>query len=379
MATRFQYGITKLLATQSELLRGRVGLLAHPASIDRTGTHSSELLHQKLKRRLVALFGPEHGFYGRGGAGEELSDEKHPAWGIPIFSLYNEHRRPTAEMLDHIDTLVFDLQDIGVRCYTFVTTLRYVMEACAEHGKRLIVCDRPIPLPNAVDGPLPEPGRENFVAGVPMPLVYGMTPGEAARFLKKELALDLDLHIARMSGYTRSPRRGDWGPWISPSPGIRYWETAWTYPITVFTEALPALGCGRGQSQPFQILTAPWLNAEDTARAFNRLRLWGLRAAPIWEPQPGIRFEVSHPSRIQPFSAAIHLLSLLQRTGGHNQLWGAPGTRRGWFDQLIGGPTVRESLEKQRPPARIIADAHAGLAGFRRARLDALLYRRAIA
>lgn len=379
MATRFQPGITNLLTTQPELLCGRVGLLAHPASVNRAGVHASELLHQKLKRRLVALFGPEHGFYGRGGAGEELSDEKHPAWGIPIFSLYGKHRKPTAEMLDGIDTLVFDLQDIGVRCYTFVTTLRYAMEACAENRKRLIVCDRPVPLPNVVDGPLPEAGCESFVAGVPMPLVYGMTPGEAARFLKKELALDMDLRIARMRGYTRAAGRDDRGPWISPSPGIRYWETSWTYPVTVFTEALPSLGCGRGDSQPFQVLTAPWMDAEKTARAFNRLRLRGLRATPVWNPQPGIRLEVSHPDRIQPFAAAVQALSLLQRMYGVGQIWNAPGTRPEWFDKLMGGPTVREALQKNKAPANIIAAARAGLSGFRRARAEALLYRRAIA
>lgn len=379
MATRFQPGITNLLTTQPELLCGRVGLLAHPASVNRAGVHASELLHQKLKRRLVALFGPEHGFYGRGGAGEELSDEKHPAWGIPIFSLYGKHRKPTAEMLDGIDTLVFDLQDIGVRCYTFVTTLRYAMEACAENRKRLIVCDRPVPLPNVVDGPLPEAGCESFVAGVPMPLVYGMTPGEAARFLKKELALDMDLRIARMRGYTRAAGRDDRGPWISPSPGIRYWETSWTYPVTVFTEALPSLGCGRGDSQPFQVLTAPWMDAEKTARAFNRLRLRGLRATPVWNPQPGIRLEVSHPDRIQPFAAAVQALSLLQRMYGVGQIWNAPGTRPEWFDKLMGGPTVREALQKNKAPAKITAAARAGLSGFRRARAEALLYRRAIA
>lgn len=378
MANLFQPGITKLLSTQPDLLRGRVGLLAHPASVDRSGVHSSELLRRKLKRRLVALFGAEHGFYGRGGAGEELSDEKHPAWGIPILSLYGKHRKPTAEMLDGIDTLVFDLQDIGVRCYTFVTTLRYAMEACAEYGKRLIVCDRPIPLPNVVDGPLPEAEYESFVAGAPIPLVYGMTPGEAARFLKKRLSLDVDLRIARMRGYTRTAVRGDWGPWISPSPGIRYWETSWTYPITVFTEALPVLGCGRGDSQPFQVITAPWMDAEKTARAFNRLRLSGFCATPFWNPEPGIRLEASHPDRIQPFAAAVHTLSLLQRMYGVAQIWNAPETRPEWFDKLMGSPMVREALQKNEAPAKIIAAARVGSSGFRRARAEALLYSPAI-
>lgn len=376
VSTLFQPGLSQLASAGAALLRGRVGLLAHPASADRSGAHASSLLREKLKRRLVALYGPEHGFYGRGGAGEEISDERHPAWDIPIFSLYGKHRKPTAEMLAGIDTLVFDLQDIAVRCYTFVTTLRYVMEACAENGKRLIVCDRPVPLPTVVDGPLPEAGFESFVAGVPMPLLYGMTPGESARFLNRELALNLDLHVVPMRGYSRAAARGDWGPWISPSPGIRQWETAWTYPIAVFSEALSSLGCGRGGVEPFQVVTAAWMDAENCARAFNALRLPGLRAKPCWNPQPGIRFDVTQPERIRPFAATVQLLSLLQKMYGVEKVWGAAGTRPEWFDQLMGGPSVRMALLREDAATRIIATTAARLHRFRRARAAALLYTR---
>lgn len=356
-------------------LAGRVGLLAHPASVDPSGIHTAVRLREALGRRLVALFGPEHGFYGRGGAGEEIADARHPAWDIPIHSLYGDRRKPTPDMLAGLDTLVFDLQDIAVRCYTFVSTLRLVMEACAENGKRLIVCDRPVPLPNAVDGPMPEDGFGSFVAGVPMPFVYGMTPGEAALLLKHALKLDLDLHVLSMRGYTRRAAAPA-SVWISPSPGIRYWETAWTYPITVFTEALPALDCGRGGTQPFQVLCAEWIDAEKTARAFNRLALPGLRAAPIWTPKPGLRFVVTNPARLKPFAAAVHLLALLQKQYGADRIWTADGTRPEWFDQLMGTDAVRLALQRGESAARIIARANAGLPAFRRARARALLYPR---
>jgi uncharacterized protein YbbC (DUF1343 family) len=277
-------------------------------------------------------------------------------------------------MIADLDTLVFDLQDIAIRCYTFAATLRYVMEACAECGKRLVVCDRPVPLPNCVDGPMPDAHFESFVAGVPTPLAYGMTPGEAARYLQRALQLDLDLRVVPMRGYARIAARAA-TPWISPSPGIRYWETAWTYPITVFTEALPALDCGRGSTQPFQTLCADWIDAEKTARAFNRLALAGLRAAPIWMPKPGLRLIVTRPDRIKPFAAAVHLLALLQRQYGLERLWSAPGTRPDWFDKLMGTDSVRLALQRGEPPARIIARADTGLAAFRRARARALLYR----
>jgi uncharacterized protein YbbC (DUF1343 family) len=342
--------------------------------VDRTGRHASILIREKVGRRLVALFGPEHGFFGRSGAGEEIPDARHPAWDIPIHSLYGAHRKPTPEMLADIDTLVVDLQDIAVRCYTFVSTLRYVMEACAELRKRLVVCDRPVPLPNCVDGLMPEPRFESFVAAVPMPLAYGMTPGEAARYLQRALNLDLELHVVPMRGYARRAAQQA-PPWVSPSPGIRYWETAWTYPITVFTEALPALECGRGSTLPFQVLCADWMDAEKTARAFNRLALPGLRAAPIWIPKPGLRLVVTKPDRLKPFAAAVHLIALLQRQYGADRLWSPPGTRPEWFDKLMGTDAVRIALQRGEPPARIVARADAGIVGFGRARAQALLYR----
>ncbi len=367
----FQTGLDALCA-QRALLRGRrIGLLAHPASVDAAGVHASVRLRAACGGNLVSLFGPEHGFFGRGGAGEEIGDARHPAWGIPIHSLYGEHRKPTAAMLEGLDALVFDLQDLAVRCYTFVTSLRYVMEACAEQCVALIVCDRPVPFPDVVDGPLPAPGFESFVAGVPFPLVYGMTPGEAARALKAMLKLDLDLTVVPMRGCRRDPARGAWGPWISPSPGIRYWETAWTYPITVFTEALPALDCGRGGTEPFQVLTAPFFDAEPLAKELNALRLPGLRFAPYWNKWPGVRLLVTDPVRLKPCTAAARILAVLQRRHGAERLWGVEGTRPDWFDKLWGTPAVREALQAGRPVAPFKPAP-----AFTRARAEALLYGR---
>lgn len=355
-------------------MRGKVALLTHPAAVDRLGRHASVLLREKIGHRLVALFGPEHGYYGRGGAGEEIADARHPAWEIPIFSLYGPHRKPAPEMLDGIDTLVVDLQDIGVRCYTFITTLRYAMEACAERGIRVVVCDRPIPLPDAVDGPMPTPEWESFVAGVPFPFVYGMTPGEAALFLRESLDLALDLCVVPMRGWRRHDACRPPSAWISPSPGIRYWETAWTYPITVFTEALPALECGRGGTMPFQLLAAPWMDAERATREINRLELPGLRAAPVWTPTPGFRLCVNNPHRLRPFAATIQILCALQKLYGNEALWNAPGTRPEWFDKLAGDAAIRDALLRGEPASRILTRIEPALRAFRRARKRFLLY-----
>ena len=372
--TRFQLGVERLCEKPVVLGRGRVGLVAHPASVDTGDAHTALRLRAVCGKKLTTLFGPEHGFYGRGGAGEEIGDTRHAAWRIPIRSLYGDHRKPTAEMLDGLDTVVFDLQDIAVRCYTFVTTLRYVMEACAEQGKRLIVCDRPVPLPNVVDGPRPVAGLESFVAGVPMPLVYGMTPGEAARFLRQTLGLDLDLHVIPMRGYRRETDRGAWGPWISPSPGIRYWETAWTYPITVFTEALSALDCGRGGTEPFQVLMAPFFEAAPLARALNARRLPGLRFVPYWNRHPGVRLQVTDPNALRPCAAALLVLEVVQKLYGYDALWTASGTRREWFDKLMGNESARNVLEAGWPVHREIARWRTEHKSFHAARARALIY-----
>lgn len=279
-------------------------------------------------------------------------------------------------MLAGIDTLVVDLQDIGVRCYTFITTLRYALEACAAHGIRAVVCDRPIPLPHSVDGPMPAPELESFVSGVPFPFVYGMTPGEAALFLREALGLQLDMRVIAMRGWRRRDAIRAPPSWVSPSPGIRYWETGWTYPITVFTEALPSMECGRGSTMPFQVLAAPWMEAERTARAVNRLALPGLRAAPAWTPSPGIQYLVTDFKLLRPFESALRIFSALQQMYGRDAIWSAPGTRPEWFDKLAGDAAVREALLRGDSASRIIARLQTALRRFRRARSRHLIYPR---
>lgn len=375
-AKQFRLGIETLLADGKKLLRGkRVGLLAHPASLDTRGCHSSVLLREACGKNLVALFGPEHGFYGAGGAGELIGDAKHPAWGIPIHSLYGDHRRPTEEMLRDIDVLVFDLQDIGVRCYTFVSTLRYVMEECARHGKTFIVCDRPIPFPNTVDGPMLDAAFESFVACVPMPLVYGMTPAESARFLHRQFAPELDLHVMAMRGYGREEQRSPaWGPWISPSPGIRAWETVWTYPTTVAGEALPSLWYGRGALTPFQLVTAPWIDAEKFAAKMNEQRLPGTAFHPCWMPAPGVRIEVTNARRFLPVATGIAMLAMMQKMCGREKLWGHAESRPDFFDKLMGTDRVRVALTSGKPWQKIVAANAAAAKQFLKDRRAALLY-----
>jgi len=378
-------GIHTLLNRHGAWLRGaRVGLLSHPAALDETGTSSAQLLHDACGDRLTALFGPEHGFFGSAGAGAAVANRRHPAWRLPIHSLYGPTRRPTGAMLRGIDVLVVDLQDLPVRCYTYVSTLRYVMEAAAAHGKVVIVADRPVPLPSCVDGPITRPGFESFVAAMRSPMVYGMTPGESALWIRRQHAIDVDVRVAGLRGYQREalPRPAVC-PWVPPSPGIASWESARCYPATVFCEALGAIDFGRGTGMPFQLVGAPWLQSEDLADHLESAQLPGVafhahpyvsaHGAAKGKVIGGVRIAVTRPDRFRPVTTAIVILHGLQQLHGIRRVWGKTA-RPAFFDQLFGTDAVREALLDGESAAVIAGGWRRELAAFRKMRREILLY-----
>ena len=368
-------GIDSLCKKHPDWLQGRrVGLVGHPASVNRQGVPSAEWL-RKHKIQLAALFGAEHGYYGLGGAGERVENRKHPGWKIPIHSLYGTTRKPTSKMLKDIDTIVFDLQDLGARCYTYVSTLRYTLEAAAENKKEVIVADRPSPLAGTVDGPMLDPAFSSFVALIPAPVVYGMTPGETALWLKDKLQLRVDLRIAKMERYRRKTYKPSSGKWIPPSPAIRSWKCGLCFPITVFFEALPAVDHGRGTATPFQLFGAPWLKAKETSRALNEFDLPGLRFSPKnYKAMGGIKIDVTDPATFRPVAAAVAIIHHLQEMYGTERLWKADGTREEFFDKLMGTDSVRKALQKGATPASIVRAWQSGLSAFAKERQKHLLY-----
>ncbi len=382
----FRPGIDTLTGKHRSWLKGhRIGLVSHPAALASSGESSVDRLARCSGSRLVALYGPEHGFFGNAVAGEHVRAARHPHYGIPVYSLYGEQRRPTTAMLADVDSIVFDLQDLGARMYTYVSTLRYVLEIAAELRKAVVVADRPIPLPNVVDGPMLDPAFASFVACVPIPMVYGMTPGEAALFLRERLGLDVDLKVAAMQGYEREPRRGnDWPPWIPPSQGIRSWESAVCYTATVAGEALPALDCGRGTGLPFQTFGAPWMKGREVADVLSAARLRGVRFLPhpyVAQSEryagrllDGVRMVVHDPDRFRPVRTAITILATLTRLYGPNRLWRARGTRLKFFDALFGTDATRRQLRSAASPVDIARGWRRENAPFMRARQRHLLY-----
>lgn len=382
MSTRFLTGIEVLTRFKKNLIKGRrIGLVSHPAALSFRGVPSAQLLRE-AGAKLTALFGPEHGYFGVETAGEPVKNNIHPQWRIPIYSLYGKTRKPVPDMLRGIDVIVFDLQDLGARPYTFVSTLCYVLEAAAESNKQVIVADRPIPLPRMVDGPILEEKFSSFVGFIPAPMHYGMTPGETAVWLKHVLDLDLDLKIVPMRGYNRQSARGpDWPPWIPPSPGIRAWETGYCYLATVFAEALPAVNIGLNSNLAFQVFSAPGISGQALCQWLNRRRLQGVSFYPHpykigheKEIRDGVRIAVHNPDRFCPVTTSVFIIATLQKLGGFDLIWRRDGTREDFFDKLYGTDQVRLALQAGEKPQAIIRGWQSSSTAFKLSRKPFLLY-----
>lgn len=369
------FGLDVLLDHHRDWLSGRrVGLVAHPASVDAAGVHTAYRLRQYPDIRLTCLFGPEHGFSGLAAAGIRVQDGAHADWNIPVFSLYGETRKPTPEMLNHLDVILFDLQDLPVRCYTYSSTLRLLLEAAAECGKTVVVADRPAPLCNVVDGPVPDPELDSFVGMVPGPYCYGLTTGELARLFVQTYGWNVELRVAAASKDARTMPAADAFPWIPPSPGIKTRHTALIYPATVFAEALPALDYGRGHPFIFQVIAAPWMDGTAVADHLNAVPLPGARAqrirytacAGLYEgiAVEGVQCVVEDEDAFRPAEVMIRVLRLLTDLYGLDRIWNAEGSRPEFFDRLLGSAQPRRALLSGESAAEIIAEWQPGLRAF---------------
>lgn len=335
----------------------RIGLLSHRAAVCMQGHTTAELLHKAVN--LVALFGPEHGFLGQALAGEATSSFEHPDWHIPVHSLYGATRQPTPEMLKGIDCIVCDLQDLGVRCYTYLATLRNMMIACAEAGVRVLVLDRPVPLPNTVEGPIREAQLDSFVAPAAVPFVTGLTPAESARWMQRYLIPNCILDTVSMDVASRNDIRFDALPhFVPPSPGLRSREAAMIYPATVFTEAIPSIDCGLGTDNAFTVFGAPWIDGEAFCDILDPAAFPGIHFEPksfvsakeyAGQTLHGIHIIVDDRNAFRPFTTGMRLLDTIFRTYGFDRTWQQPSTRPEWFDKLFGVPALREALISGEP------------------------------
>lgn len=270
-----------------ELAGKRVGLITNPTGVDNNLKSTVDILHEAANVELVALFGPEHGVRGDVHAGDNVDNTVDPATGVKVYSIYGKTKKPTPEMLKGIDALVYDIQDIGCRSFTFVSTLGLALEACAENNIELVVLDRPNPLGgNRVEGNLVEPGFESFVSQFPIPYLYGLTPGEMAQFLNGEGLVaggkKAKLTVVPMERWTRDMTFEQTGmPWILPSPHIPQPVTSYYYPATGILGELYYVSIGVGYTLPFQLICAEWIDAEKFSARMNALQLPGVKFRPI--------------------------------------------------------------------------------------------------
>jgi uncharacterized protein YbbC (DUF1343 family) len=272
-AATVRLGVDVLEANAFEKIKGmKVGLVAHPASMNSGFVSTVDVFRRTEECKLVALFGPEHGVHGDEYAGAEVGDRTDPRTGLKIFSLYGKTRKPTPEMLKGLDALVFDLQDIGSRSYTYISTMKGCLEAAAESGIYFVVLDRPNPIGgDRIEGPMLEKGYESFVSGLPVPYVHGMTMGELAHYMRELLVPAYrKLIVVRMSGWERPMLWKDTGlEWIPTSPHIPYASSCAAYATTGIMGELSQVSVGVGYTQPFDLVGAPWIKASALAEALN--------------------------------------------------------------------------------------------------------------
>ena len=281
-------GIETLRDSSFKQLQGkRVGLITNPTGVDRNLRSTIDILHEAPGVELVALYGPEHGVRGDVHAGDKVESSIDPATGVKVYSLYGATQKPTSEMLEGVDVLVYDIQDIGCRSFTYISTMGKAMEACIENDIEFMVLDRPNPLGgNKVEGCIVEEGFTSFVSQYPIPYVYGLTPGELAILLNEEGLIvpgeKARLTVVPMSGWSRDMKYGDTGmPWVLPSPHIPQIESSYFYPATGIIGEFSVLSIGVGYTLPFQLACAEWIDAEAFCRELTSLGLPGMEFRPI--------------------------------------------------------------------------------------------------
>ena len=316
---KVELGVDRLMENP-EILKGkRVGLITNPTGINAERTSIVDLFYQSDDFELTALYGPEHGVRGDAQAGSTVSSYIDDVTGLPVYSLYGATKKPTAEMLQDVDVLVFDIQDVGTRYYTYIYTMAYAMEAAAENGIPFVVLDRPNPQGGLrVDGPVLDPDYSSFIGLYPIPLKHGMTVGELARLFNTEYQIQADLEVVKMKGWKRSMMYEDTGlPFVMPSPNMPTTDTVNVYPATGLFEGTN-LSEGRGTTKPFQLIGAPYIKAHEYANELNGLDLPGVafRAAsftPTFSKHAGklthgVEVYVTDPARFESTRTGIAMI-----------------------------------------------------------------------
>jgi uncharacterized protein YbbC (DUF1343 family) len=377
-AARVQTGLDVLEAQKFAPLRGKhVGLITNHTGLDSQGRSTVDVLSHAVGVQLIALFSPEHGLAGRND--EKIASSKDPATGLPVHSLYGETQRPTDEMLQGIDALVFDVQDAGVRFYTYTTTMAYCMEEAAKRNIAFFVLDRPNPLGGQiVEGPMLDADKTSFVAYFPLPVRYGLTIGELAQFFNAENHIGADLHVIAMKNWHRNYFFESTGiRWIPPSPNLRTTKGSILYPgIEILQNA--GVSVGRGTQTPFEEFGAPWLNGDEVAAALNVRNLPGVRfaghpfipIAGLYSGQRcgGVAARITDRAAVRSMRVGLEIAAVLQKLYPKQ-------FEVSKLIELVGNADSVQQLQSGVPPEKIISDWSAALTAFDQVRRKYFLYK----
>ena len=388
----FRFGIEVLLERRPRWLRTEaIGLVCHPASVNRALVHSSAQLHAVAGRRLRALFGPQHG--ARGEKQDNMIESRHfqDAWlRIPVWSLYSRVREPTVEMLRGIDVLLVDLQDVGTRVYTFVSTMIACLRVASRTQRRVVILDRPNPISGLqAEGHVLQPSMRSFVGELPgLPMRHGLTMGELALWANERLGIGCELEVVRMRGWRRSAYWDDLAlHWVAPSPNMPSLATAICYPGTVLFEGTN-VSEGRGTTQPFELIGAPFVDPVRLTTELRHARLAGVTVRPLyfeptfqkWSGQlcGGVQLHVLHRRQFRPYQTALHLLASIQKLWPREFAWRRPPyeyeTERWPIDIIAGTDQIREHLSRFNSASRIAKDSRSESARFAKSCQASLLY-----
>lgn len=370
-------GIDVLARDRFKQLAGlRVGLVTNQTGRDRGGRSTIDVLYKAPNVKLVALFSPEHGI--RGAADEKVSDSKDEQTGLPIYSLYGETRRPTPEQLKGLDAVVFDIQDIGTRFYTYISTLGYVMEEAAKAGRPVFVLDRPNPIGGLeVEGPVADADKPSFTAYHAIPVRHGMTIGELARLFNQERNLGCDLRVVEMEGWKRAMWLDETNLlWVNPSPNMRSLTEATLYPGIGLLETTN-VSVGRGTDTPFEVVGAPWIDGQQLASYLNNLRIAGVRFVPLrFSPRSsvykdeecgGVNIIITDRARFRPVRNGLEIAAALR------ELYPAQWKVDNYLRLLVNADSL-ERLKRGESAGDIARSWSDRLEEFRKARARVLLY-----
>jgi uncharacterized protein YbbC (DUF1343 family) len=384
-------GLEKLLTDGGDKLRGaRVGLICNQSSVDHNLRHAADLFHEQEGIKLTALFGPQHGI--RGDLQDNMVESEHAfdrTTGIPIYSLYSETREPTEEMLKEVDALVFDMQDVGCRIYTFVYTLANCMRAAKKFGKRVIVCDRPNPINGLmVAGTMLEPEFASFVGQFPIPTRHGMTVCELAHMFNEQFGIGCELETIAMDGWSRELWLDETdAPWVLPSPNMPTLDSATVFPGTVHVEGTQ-VSEGRGTTKPFELVGAPYIVAEEYAKGLNGLGFPGVYFRgcgfqPTFQKHggvtcAGVQIHVTDRREFEPVIVGVATVKLAYDLYTEHFRWKEPPYEyvydKNPFDVIAGTDKLRQAIERGDSVETIADSWTEDLEKFGRERERFLLY-----